>query len=298
MSYPDIPSALRAQRDECLRVLRPPVRTRKAHLYAILDLAAASDASRWYRQVTTKSVARSLFDGQPEASAREQAPWLISIGHSDGAKDILQYTVNEAMASQSVCWLDSTLGIDELARRLACRMSVRLPEGDALLRYYDARLFAAFWRGLREEEQAHFGSFGERWWYLDENISLQDITLPGVAVDDSFEPPWHGTLEQMQALLNLSERHQLVDFLGKRMPDDFFAMDRGQRFHFVTRHDADARERHIKDFADRLRYCELALEYGDDFAGQSEWQLVWNEIVKHGIGLRAACTRTQPGTPA
>lgn len=288
MSYPRISDALIPQRDECMSVLQAHVGNQ---LYAVLDLAALPIEHGWRERLKSHSAAANLFQGQPEESASERAPWLISMADLHNKHNILQRTVDAAFTSDGVSWVASALDLSALARRLARRMTVRLPEGDALLRYYDPRLFAALWDGMTPDTQVAFGAFGHRWWYLDMDLTLQGRELAGTPAPDPFEPPLRCPPNQVQALLNLSERHQLVEFLCKRMPDKCLVMDRKHRFDFVTRHEAEARAHHVNGFADRLRYCELALEHGDDFARQPHWRKVFQNMRTENMSLREATSQ-------
>lgn len=261
-------------------------------LYAVVDLADPLIERYWRERLATHPAATNLFQGQPEESASEQAPWLISMNSLLNKPNALQRSVDAAFGSNGISWVSSTLDLSALAARLARRMTACLPEGDALLRYYDPRLFAALWDGMTPDIQATFGAFGAHWWYLDMEMTLQSRALTGAPATDPFEPPLHCSPEQMQALLALSEWHQLVEFLCKRMPDKCLVMNRGQRFDFVSRHDAEARAHHVTDFADRLRYCELALEHGEGFADQPHWQTVLQRMRTYNTSLREATSAT------
>jgi hypothetical protein len=273
MPFAGIHESMVDKRDACIATLEG--RRDDGHfLYALIDLAAATDARHWLAKLMRAKAACSLFEWQPEAAAMELAPWLLRMDPDD-ARISLRHTVDESLMAWNVSWVETTLGLDELAMRLSQRLTARVAEGEALFRYYDPRLLPDWWCVLSDDQQASFGAFGTRWWVLDADGSLQGFDLTGVPVNDPCQRPWQPTPEEQRALTVASEHQQLVSFLGKRHPDTFLDKDRGEQWRFVRRHDLQARARHLTHLADRLRYCELALEYGDDFAGQPRWQPAW-----------------------
>lgn len=130
-----------------------------------------------------------------------------------------------------------------------------------LLRYYDARLFPTLWRVLGSDQKMTFGAFAQQWFYLNADKDLETIVMTTERSPDAdpFDPPLLFTEKQANALLEESERHQLIEFLGKRQPDTFFALSPGDRYRHVSKHDASARKQNITAFAERLRFCEIAL---------------------------------------
>lgn len=292
MPFPRIPPSLVPQRNACIEVLDKECASAGGRLYAIVDLARVTDTDHWHSRLTRAESAWNLFHGQPEEAAAKQAPWLVAIGDG-GIRQGLYRSVDEALCSDGICWLTSTLDPTELVQRLARRLTAKLPEGEALFRYYDSRLFAPLWQALDVEAKTSFGAIGDHWWYLDADKILQRVVLPGTTPpsSDPWQPPMQCTPAQVEILVGVSERHQLVDFLGKRKPEAFLCMSPGQRLHFVTMHDADAKTRHVIRFADRLRYCELALEHGEHFAEQKTWLPVWQHMSQSNMRLDEAIGR-------
>ena len=287
-----IPDSLRALQESHVITLDRVSRGVSSKLYAIVDLCAISNPDRWYGRLTQRAAAKNLFTGQPEASASKQAAWLLEISDDDATVrgDLLHLTVEEAMWSQGIIWLESKLDRPTVAARLARRMTARHPNGEALLRYYDARLLPTLWRVLADNDLSTFGAVGDAWWFLDADAGLQNIDLPDTSPDmeDPYTPPLTFTQTQVDELLRVSEWHQLIDFLCKRQRDSFLSKSRGDRLRFVRHHDTAARQHHVHEFADRLYYCELALENGDSFAKQPAWQAVWATMQSQPIRLKAA----------
>lgn len=286
MGFVRLPQRLIEGRDPLLGQLERIAR--QAPLYGLIDLAAASDAGHWHARLVKTRAARSLFEGQPESSAAQQAPWVLQPRTDDGAIS-LRRTVDEALACGSVCWIASELPLDELARRLSRRLTALLPDGSAaLFRYYDSRLFSSWWKRLPDEAKRDFGAFGTRWLALDPRGELYSEALSGVPERDPLQPPWKVTSEQQATLAETSERWQILDFLSRRHPELHRSMSRGDLWDFVARHDVGARSRHVQRFADRLKYCELAVQHGERFADEPRWINVWNAMAATGCRLAEA----------
>jgi hypothetical protein len=266
------PEQMTVESYACLAALNG-CRDNSGYLYALIDLSATTDADYWLAKLA-RTQSCNLFEKQPEAAGVEVAPWLLRID-ADDTQISLRHTVDEGLVAWNVSWVETTLTLKELATRLSRRLTAHIEGGEALFRYYDSRLFPDWWRVLSEDQQSCFGAFGTCWWTLDADGSLQGLDLAGVPVNDPCRKPWQPTQEEQRTLTVTSEHQQLVSFLGKRHPDTFLDKQRGEQWRFVRRHDLQARAHHVTHLADRLRYCELALEYGDDFAEQSRWQSAW-----------------------
>lgn len=260
--------------------------------YALIDLAAATDAAHWHAALARTSEAHSLFVAQPESAAALQAPWLLRLDVE--ARPSLRHTVDEGLVAWNVVWIASELSSAELARRLSQRLTANLPEGEALFRYYDPRLLPAWWRALPVDRRACFGAFGTQWWTLDAACALHAMELAGEPEDDPVHVPWQPSPTELQALTQASELQQLVGFLGKRCPETFLDKNRGEQWQFARTHDANAKLRGITHLADRLRYCELALAHGEGFADRADWQPLWASMTSKQQRLIVALEQFTP----
>lgn len=229
--------------------------------YTLVDRVQAVDADLWHRLARNDPSARNLFDGQPEQSAEAQAPWLFEINQEKAGGRLLDESIRESIRSGAVVWLQTELDADTLAMRLSKRMTARVSGRHMLLRYYDARLFPTLWRVLSDDQKTAFGAFAHEWSYLnaDKDLETIEITAERTPANNPFDSPLLLTEDQASALLKESERHQLIEFLGKRQPDTFLALGPGDRYRHVAEHDDRARQDNIQLFSDRLRYCEQAL---------------------------------------
>lgn len=65
----------------------------------------------------------------------------------------------------------------------------------------------------------------------------------------------------------------------------------------MSKHVARAKAHRVTRLADRLRYCELALEHGESFAGEAGWQPVWKAMESGTLRLEEALEQVQPVKP-
>lgn len=261
MPIDPLPQSLQQKHSTITRSLTASASEDEVSLYAIVDRAQTVDIDLWQRTVRKDSSGRNLFHGQPEQSAEAQAPWLFEIDPEKAGGEFLDGSIRESIRTGAVVWLQTELDAGTLAMRLSKRMTARISGRNMLLRYYDARLFPTLWRVLSDDQKTTFGTFAQQWFYLnaDKELETIEITAERTPATDPFNPPLLLTEEQANALLEESERHQLIEFLGKRQPDAFFALSPGDRYRHVSKHDAIAREQNITGFAERLRFCETAL---------------------------------------
>jgi hypothetical protein len=233
------------------------------HLYAIVDLAAVQDPAQWLSRIRKLPEARNLFAGQPEAQAETLACWLVPVRiESEDRPRLLHRTVKQALNSDSVSWLLSMLAADALAARLSHRLTAQLPEGEALFRYYDPRLFPVIREHANDLGSPGFFDVARAWGCLNEHGDLQwlELSREPLTAADRFVPPAHIGLTLQRALQIASEQHQLARLLTKRRFDALKDWTRSRKLTFVREHDARARSEGIDGFPERLNFCIAALD--------------------------------------
>ncbi|PJJ98609.1 hypothetical protein CO641_08375 [Lysobacteraceae bacterium NML91-0213] len=278
-SHLGLPEHARPKADALAASLLDVARAGSGQLYAIVDLAAAEHASDWVTLLKREGTARNLFVSQPEAAAESLAAWLIPLGSGAECNEVLLgFSVAQALLSDSVSWLVSALPTSEMTHRLSRRLTARLDQGDALFRYYDPRLFPAIHKEWSGPETHHLFDLGSTWHYLDSSFDLKSLPLAPPGEADCFTPPLRVSAGQHRALQSISELHQLVRLLGLRKPDAFYRIDPANRLDFVSIQCSNAAGCGITRFIDLLRYCEFAMEHGEGFHQQTEWQVVWERM--------------------
>ncbi|MFC3551861.1 DUF4123 domain-containing protein [Lysobacter cavernae] len=259
----DVPLALDDERAAITKALWAAASEAKASLYATLDLAAMDEPQRWLQRLKRRGSARDLFLSQPEGSAETLAVWLVGL-RPDGSPMAdaitIRSIVDQALQLDCVTWLVSDLALETLAERLSQRLTASTPEGEALFRYYDPRVLPVLHYACDETQRNSFFALGHSWWYLDAYRCLQGIPIVAASSQDTFVAPMPIRAVQAAAMQVVSERHQLVRFLGKRRPMQLVRWSFGQRMAFVEEQDQHAQAEGLVDFPDRLNYCLNVLD--------------------------------------
>lgn len=265
----------------------------EAYLYATVDLAMVEEVDTWLESLRCQG-GRNLFASHPEAEAESLAAWLLPLGQSQAIDaSRLACSVAQALLSDSVTWLASTLPLDQMASRLSRRLTARLAEGEALFRCYDPRLLPVIYEAWAETPLHPFFALGERWHFLDASFQLRHVALSAAAAQDAFSPPLPVSEAQHRYLQSVSELHQMERLLGLRKPEQFFRIAPGHRRAFVASQRDSAAACGVVVFAEVLRYCELAMEHGEEFHRQPRWQAVWHAMRSTGARLSDAISLTQ-----
>lgn len=135
-----------------------------SHLYAILDSTHLDDKNeRLFRQrYTHRSV--PLFEGTPDEGLSRIEPLLIG-PFGDDLRELFEWLQQQQNHQLMLIWLKSSQSSKNLARQLQFLLSVDLPDSpNALLRYYDPRVFSKLMAVLEEEQKTPFFTDVETWW--------------------------------------------------------------------------------------------------------------------------------------
>lgn len=133
-------------------------------LFAILDCAQLSDEDRKAVHYLDTSVCLSLFKGAQDEALHDVEPLLLdplNISTSHG----MPWLVQSDQSVPALLWLASNLPIEELATRMRSLLSADLPGApDALLRFYDPRVFCKLMHVLSVDQKALFFASAQQWW--------------------------------------------------------------------------------------------------------------------------------------
>ncbi|MCE1117954.1 MULTISPECIES: DUF4123 domain-containing protein [Pseudomonas] len=134
----------------------------------------------------------SLFDGLPEAAARDLAPLLVRVDLAQPLqRHWLQGVLQATDGQAQLLALRSHWPFEALARHLGRCLEARLGGVTGLLRYYDPRLFPLlFSHVLHPEQQQHWLRPAVFWSWLDRDGQGQRLAgtddIPGPL--ERFEP--------------------------------------------------------------------------------------------------------------
>lgn len=133
-------------------------------LFAVLDCAQVQDANWRTLHGFHASICRPLFEGTPDEGLSSVEPLLLD-ALSPSVPRLMPWLVAQEKASPMVLWLASRHPIDRVQQALSSRLTVHLPDApDALLRFYDPRVFNKLAVVLTPEQKAQFFACADQWW--------------------------------------------------------------------------------------------------------------------------------------
>lgn len=135
---------------------------KETKLYALIDMSCFNQAAWLARALKEKSFpfaeSISLFDGTPEATLKEFAPYLCLIHNVSNPEpyDLTDPRVVEKKYP-AIIWIWSDEYIGHLKTHLQFFLNAKLKNGrDALFRFYDPRVFPMFLNMLKQEQAERF----------------------------------------------------------------------------------------------------------------------------------------------
>lgn len=259
-------------------------------LYCLADHAGVPGLHK--ELVRTRSEWRSLFGGTREEGALSVAPILFRIDHGTATqRGVLTWLSEDGTFSSALLFVASHLGIDQLASRLAQRLDARITEEiEVLLRFYDPRIFEQLLEVLSPSKKQEFLCCGSTWWFVNRTGGLHQVGAE-FQMTDSFSPPLRLSADQEFALLDASENDQVIEQLSAALPDLYSAIPPPQRYEFVARHVAAARQLTISATHELALYCAVALTTGDDFASMPLWEEILGRVNAGKISFADAVAR-------
>jgi hypothetical protein len=194
--------------------------SQKYKLFALLDCAHVSADSWRTLHQQSPNVVRRLFEGTPDEGLSSVEPLLVDALHPDAA-GIMSWLSKHHTAYPMVLWLACPRSIGDLHTQLRPRLKADLPDApDALLRFYDPRVFGKLMQVLQPGQQALFFTVARHWWAWDARAG---VLRAYTATDAHSHSTSHMSLspEQMQRFGELDVAdfvHDLQTHLLKAQP--------------------------------------------------------------------------------
>jgi Domain of unknown function (DUF4123) len=217
-------------------------------LFALLDCAHLTNSDRKLFQSLDASLCVGLFEGTQDDGLDSVEPLLLdalNISTSNG----ISWLIHHEIASPSLLWVVSTLPIAKFARHLRSLLSADLPGApDALLRFYDPRVFHKLMHVLSEDQKALFFANAQQWWVWHKPSAKRQTYIASTSSAMSVEKISLSAL-QMQTLNEMD----LDDFVQNTQAD--MVHSKKDRPHTQNLSDAD-----IKRYVDE--HIKKALAFG------------------------------------
>lgn len=198
----------------------PQWESQQHKLYALLDCAQVPPDTWRSLHQQSPNVVRRMFEGTPDEGLSSVEPLLLDALHPD-APGIMPWLTKYHTSYPMVLWLACPRSIDDVHKLLRPRLKADLPNGpDALLRFYDPRVFAKLMQVLQPDQKALFFGVARQWWAWDARAStLRAFNAPQEPLYRSGQMSL--SEEQMQRLSQLDVAdfvHDLQTHLLKAQP--------------------------------------------------------------------------------
>lgn len=213
--------------------------------------------------------------GIEDPEARSLLPVLIAWPADEAMKRwLLTRSLAWARANHAVTWLTSPQGLGPLAEHLGACMAGELEDGRrVLLRFSDARTLPSLVEQLGASQRATLLGPVGRWWYLDREELLQELTIEKATASPA-EPPLVVSDAQLAAMMDAAEPDVVLRLLEKISADALKPLSRSARHAFVVQCIESARGWGIDASIDFANYCSRELEFGSQCHQSPEWKFV------------------------
>ncbi|KVN18564.1 MULTISPECIES: DUF4123 domain-containing protein [unclassified Burkholderia] len=247
-----------------------------AHLYVLVD-PLQNGSLPGALSVRSDHVA-CLMDGG--ADVRAVSPHLVYIppSHFESARAWLE---RHGPSSPCATLLASPLPLAALAEHLKSFLRVCLPDGEPIvLAYWDPAILATlvgsqddetlFVKGpvLSDPQRQAWLAPILRWTYWDREGALRQIDwrqarMPASAA--TLKPPFKLDQGQVDALIEASVPDGLLQHFSEHAPELLADVPERERYGFVCRQIARARQHGIEGTGAWMDYCVLAMRHGEAF---------------------------------
>jgi hypothetical protein len=253
------------------------------NLYLIIDHAGMPGLNR--KLLASQVQWANLFASSRESGASAVAPFLIMIGSASSLKvsnNFLRWISESGALTSSLILLASPQTIGTVKERLTVRLDVQLSEDiDAMLRFYDPRVFESLLKILSPQQFDALLCPGEKWWFVSRQGKLTE-TKSNFRMADQEKSQLSLTPKQESELIDALEPDRVLYLLLETAPRLKPALP-SDRYGFVTYNIAKALSFNITSTADFTLYCTVALLYGNNFEAEPYWSQALSQVRMHNI---------------
>jgi hypothetical protein len=260
----------------------------KQQAYALIDMANIhSDKRQIMATIKARQAHNILGDARPDA--QEASAWLMQLSRDPRGQRDFDATMEWSDSSACATWLHSALPTHVLAHALNERTKAVLPDDyRVLLRCYDPRVLPEIHAVLREEQAERYWELSGQWGYVDRARTFRLVELTPASESAAFEAPLVLTQPQADQLLAAAEVDTVMPELVRESPDAFLALPVTDMAAFTKRTLQKADQFRLETLADRVMFCVLALELGEDFEASGEWALLMPKVKSRQLTLLRA----------
>ncbi len=260
-----------------------------SNLYFLLDQGGLPDLRRQLQESSVQWV--SLFDATNEAHAFNLSPILMLIGTNQKLETprlLFEWIGKNGTYTSTVLILASPLKIEVLKNRLIQRLDITLSENmNAMLRFFDPRVFEGLMNVLDRDQITTFLSPAEKWWYVDRGGKI-------VAVDATFSVaeksimPLELSARQEFDLIDGAELDQVLALLKENAPDLIKEQPLPEQCGFVAENIRAAKAFGLTSIAELALYNMIVLIKGAGFTKGADWSILMDKVASKSIDFLTA----------
>ncbi|WP_323144094.1 DUF4123 domain-containing protein [Massilia phyllosphaerae] len=230
------------------------------NLYLLLDSGGLPGVQKQLSKYFIKW--KSLFDCTRETSDLSAAPILILVGANGNlliSRCFLDWLGEAGAYTSSVSILSSVLNTAALSERLVARLHVKISENmDAMLRFFDPRVFESLTKVLTAMQADEFFSPIKIWRYLNRMGEMKRIDTNFSLIENISSPLIIGQNQEF-ALLEASEVDQVFALLMDNFPELLAPISKDRRHPLINESMAFAKECGIDSIAKFSIYIAMIL---------------------------------------
>jgi hypothetical protein len=158
---------------------------------------------------------------------------------------------------------------------------------DALLRFFDPRVFEQLIKILSVEQANALLSPACRWWYVDRAGKLVGMDTE-FDIADQCDLPLQLSKDQEFDLIDASEPDQILALLHENAPSLLSRVPISEQYGFVTGCINSAKELGLSSASDLTLYSAVSLKHGVFFGKNAGWKDVLAEVRLNRISFSEA----------
>jgi len=205
----------------------------------------------------------------------------------------LRTSMRWASEADAASWMASSWDRSALMAALRARLWVLIDERmGAVLRYSDARVLPVLAHVLFPKQRAEFFAPLDAWWYAGRsgNIEKLDLAISSASQPVFAEAPLRLDETQQAALQEAAEPDAVAAILRQESPE-FLQLQRADRYEFVCRSMAAAKQWNLQSTLALAQYSLMALELGEGFAQTLQWAPLMEDVKAGRLSLAQAAER-------
>lgn len=247
----------------------------ESNVFFLIDQGGMPGLYRQLRQTSTCWA--SLFSGSKEESALEVAPLLILAGANGRlvlSRAIFSWIGERGTYTSTVMMLVSPTGLEPLQGQLSARLDVLLSEGmEAMLRFFDPRVFESLLTILTNEQAKIFLSPAISWHYVDRVGNFINVKAEYQQSDISSDFLVLSR-DQETAFLSSAEVDQVMQLLNSNVPDLIEKIPKRERVSAVLKIIKNARSEKIESVLYLAIYVMLTIADVKGNMPEGDWNYI------------------------